>query len=162
MNRWLHISKRFALLTTVLHSAYLVGFAEVSHEKEPEQTQKDIVNQTENKVILDGATTSGDESRPRKKNFINAFLEYLDDSNKEKSNKKVDFSFLGGPFYSSEAKFGVGLVAAAIYRTSPLDSLCIPSNVSIYGGYIHLASLLGRTFRSPHLVLRRHKAQLRP
>jgi len=133
MNRWLHISKRFALLATAMLTACLVGFAEVSHEKEPEQTQKDIVNQTENKVILDGATTSGDESRPRKKNFINAFLEYLEDSNKEKSNKKVDFSFLGGPFYSSEAKFGVGLVAAAIYRTNPSDSLCIPSNISIYG-----------------------------
>lgn len=79
------------------------------------------------------SSPSGDESRPRKKNLIQAIMQYLDDSNKEKSNKKVDFSFLGGPFYSSESKFGIGLVAAAIYKMNPNDSACMPSNISIYG-----------------------------
>lgn len=129
MNKRLHISIRLALLAVTMSVSGVAAFGESSTEP----GRKDNLTKTENKVILDGATTSGDESRPRKKNFINAILEYLDDSNKEKSHKKIDFSFLGGPFYSSEAKFGIGLVAAAVYRTNPGDSLCMPSNISIYG-----------------------------
>lgn len=128
MKTRLQIYKRLSLLMTAMLLPCIAAFADLL----PESAPNEEVN-TENSVVLDGATASGDESRPRKKNFINAFLEYLDDSNKEKSGKKVDFSFLGGPFYSSEAKFGIGLVAAAVYRTNPSDSVCMPSNISIYG-----------------------------
>ena len=127
MNTRLHILSRPALVA--LAAVALAAFAlDANAEK-----VADPVTVPENPVVLDGATTSGDESRPRKKNFINAILEYLDDSNKEKSYKKIDFSFLGGPFYSSESKFGIGLVAAAVYRSNSSDSTCMPSNISIYG-----------------------------
>ena len=69
----------------------------------------------------------------KKKGFFEKFLDYFNDANKEKSNKRFDFSILGGPHYSSDTKFGVGLVAAGLYRSTPSDSLLAPSNVSLFG-----------------------------
>ena len=40
---------------------------------------------------------------------------------------------IGGPHYSSDTKFGLGLVAAGLYRTDRNDSILPPSNVSLYG-----------------------------
>ena len=51
----------------------------------------------------------------------------------EKAIKKFDVSVIGGPHYSSDTKFGLGLVAAGLYRTDRNDSLLPPSNVSLYG-----------------------------
>ena len=48
-------------------------------------------------------------------------------------NKKFDFSVIGGPHYSSDTKFGLGLVAAGLYRTDSADTILPPSNVSLYG-----------------------------
>lgn len=104
MNIKLFISLRFALLLSTMLFFSVAAFCEVN-----------------------------DDAKNGKKNFFNSILEYLDDTNKQKDNKKIDFSFLGGPFYSNETKLGIGLVAAAVYRTDPCDSLCIPSDISIYG-----------------------------
>jgi hypothetical protein len=65
-----------------------------------------------------------------KRGFFRKFIDYFNNANKEKKNKKFDFSVIGGPHYSSDVKLGLGLVAAGLYRT---DSLLPPSNVSIYG-----------------------------
>ena len=40
---------------------------------------------------------------------------------------------IGGPHYSSDTKFGLGLVAAGLYRTDSADTILPPSNVSLYG-----------------------------
>lgn len=70
-------------------------------------------------------------SKTTDKNFIEKVLAYFDDSNKEKENKKFDFSIIGGPHYSSDTQLGLGLVAAGIYRNNN-DSLLPPSSISIY------------------------------
>lgn len=75
------------------------------------------------------AETSDGETKG--KNFIEKILAYFDDSNKEKENKKFDFSIIGGPHYSSDTQLGLGLVAAGLYRNNN-DTLLPPSNVSIY------------------------------
>ena len=67
-----------------------------------------------------------------KKGLITKIIEYFDDSNKPKQNKKFDFSVIGGPHYSTDTKFGVGLVAAGIYRTSLTDTVTPPSDVAVY------------------------------
>ena len=54
------------------------------------------------------------DSVPAKRSFFKKFLDYFNDANKEKKNKKFDFSVIGGPHYSSDTKFGLGLVAACI------------------------------------------------
>ena len=70
---------------------------------------------------------------PHKRGFMTRFLDYFNDANKEKKNKRFDFSIIGGPHYSTDTKLGLGLVAAGLYRSDPTDSLSAPSNVSLFG-----------------------------
>lgn len=67
------------------------------------------------------------------KSWVNRILDYFNNSNKNKKHKRFDFSVIGGPHYASDTKFGLGLVAAGLYRTDPNDSILPPSNVSLYG-----------------------------
>lgn len=72
------------------------------------------------------------DSVAKKKSIFNKFLDYFNDANKNKKNKKFDFSIIGGPHYSTDTKLGIGLVAAGIYRSDPQDSLLPPSNISLF------------------------------
>jgi len=76
---------------------------------------------------------SASDSTRRHRTIFDRLIDYLDDTNKEKPYKRVDFSFLGGPFYSNESKFGIGLVASGIYRPFMGDSVTPPSIASLYG-----------------------------
>ncbi|MDE5844876.1 MAG: outer membrane protein assembly factor [Muribaculaceae bacterium] len=67
-----------------------------------------------------------------KNNIITKVVNYFKESNEDKIGKKINFSIIGGPHYSSDTKFALGLVAAGLYRTSLADSLITPSNLSIY------------------------------
>ncbi|MGM9714106.1 MAG: BamA/TamA family outer membrane protein [Prevotella sp.] len=75
-----------------------------------------------------------DTLRPpgKRRSFIQRFLDYFNDANKNKNNKRFDFSIIGGPHYSTDTELGLGLVAAGLYRTSPNDTLSPPSNVSLF------------------------------
>lgn len=82
--------------------------------------------------IATAATEPGDTAI-QKPNIIQRVIKYFDDSNKEKETKKFDFSIIGGPHYSSDRSFGIGLVAAGTYRRDLTDTITPPSNVSVYG-----------------------------
>lgn len=69
----------------------------------------------------------------RNRTFWQKFLAYFNDANKNKKNKKFDFSVIGGPHYSTTTKLGIGLVAAGLYKTDRSDSLLKVSNVSLFG-----------------------------
>lgn len=69
----------------------------------------------------------------KKRSLVSRFLSYFNDANKEKKHRRFDFSIIGGPHYSTDTKFGVGLVAAGVYRADPNDTLQPPSNVSLFG-----------------------------
>ena len=69
----------------------------------------------------------------RRHGFITRLLDYFNDANKEKKDKRFDFSIIGGPHYSTDTKLGLGLVAAGLYRSDPNDTLQPPSNVSLFG-----------------------------
>ena len=68
-------------------------------------------------VPVDSVSVATSDSLQTKRSFFKKFLDYFNDANKEKKNKKFDFSVIGGPHYSSDTKFGLGLVAAGLYRT---------------------------------------------
>ncbi len=74
---------------------------------------------------------SDSDTVPKKQGFIDKIINYFNESNKKKVGRKMDISFIGGPFYSSDSKFGVGLVAAGAYNTCPEDSMTAPSNMSL-------------------------------
>ncbi len=77
------------------------------------------------------SATIGTIAPAKKKGLIARFKDYLAESNKPKSDKAFDFSIIGGPHYSSDRGFGVGLVAAGLYSTDRSDTLLQPSNVAL-------------------------------
>ena len=76
---------------------------------------------------------SADTIHEVKKSWMTRFLDYFNDANKNKQHKRFDFSVIGGPHYASDTKFGLGMVAAGLYRTDVNDSILPPSNVSLFG-----------------------------
>lgn len=74
-----------------------------------------------------------DTTRYARKSWMTRFLDYFNDANKNKEHKRFDFSIIGGPHYASDTKFGLGMVAAGLYRSDPNDTLLPPSNVSLFG-----------------------------
>lgn len=65
--------------------------------------------------------------------LITRIINYFDDANKDKPEKKFDVSVIGGPYYSSNMKLGLGLVGAGLYRMNGCDKEMQPSNVSLFG-----------------------------
>ncbi len=49
------------------------------------------------------------------------------------NGKKFKLSILGGPHYSSDTKFGIGLVGSGFFKVAGCDSTMQPSNVTMYG-----------------------------
>jgi len=84
-------------------------------------------------TAADDGTVAVTDSATRKRGFIDKLLDYFNDANKTKKDKKFDFSIIGGPHYSTDTKLGLGLVAAGLYRTDRLDTTLPPSNVSLFG-----------------------------
>ncbi len=73
-----------------------------------------------------------DTTVEKPKNLVGKIIDYFNNSNQTKPQKDVDISFIGGPHYSSDTKFGIGVVAAGVYRHDKTDTITQPSNVSIY------------------------------
>ena len=51
----------------------------------------------EAKNSVDSISTYPIDSLPKKRSFFGKILNYFNDANKEKKNKKFDFSIIGGP-----------------------------------------------------------------
>lgn len=65
------------------------------------------------------------------KGFIGKVYRYFKDSNKQRT-KNFDISFIGGPHYSSEEGFGIGLAASGIYSDGGLQDTITPlSNITL-------------------------------
>lgn len=66
------------------------------------------------------------------KGIIGKVYSYFRDSNRERADKKFDISFIGGPHYSSEEGFGIGLVGSGLYRAGNFSNKATPlSNVTL-------------------------------
>lgn len=70
---------------------------------------------------------------PAKRNVVQRVIDYFANSNSVKPAKKLDFSIIGGPYYSQDTNFGIGLVAAGIYRRNLADTINPATQFSIYG-----------------------------
>lgn len=73
-----------------------------------------------------------DSVAPARPGLIRRIADYFKRSNHRDETKPFDVSFIGGPHYSSDTGFGIGLVAAGFYRSNRADTLSQPSNVSLY------------------------------
>ena len=81
---------------------------------------------------LDNDKPIATDSVKPKLNLYQRVIRYFEQSNQVKPQKDFDISFIGGPHYSSDSKFGIGLVAAGVYHHDKTDTITQPSNVSIY------------------------------
>ncbi len=70
-------------------------------------------------------------TEPEKKGIIARVINYFSESNRSYPTKKFDFSIIGGPHYSSDSKFGVGIMGAGLYHADG-DTLTPVSQVSVY------------------------------
>ena len=117
---------KFRVLTSII-AALLLAVAASANATEPaDTTVAGSVVHAEGSGVQEGDTVV-------KRNFIQKVIHYFAVSNRAPSGRKFDMSIIGGPHYSSDTKFGLGLVAAGFYRSNPADTLSQPSNVSLYG-----------------------------
>lgn len=77
------------------------------------------------------AETADADSMAPKLNLVQKIIRYFDETNKPRERKQFDFSFIGGPFYSSDTKFGIGLVGSALYYQSMADTVIQPSQIAL-------------------------------
>lgn len=84
----------------------------------------------EDELITD--SIPGGDTVVESKNFFQKINEYFKRSNEEVKPGKFDITFIGGPHYSAEKKFGIGIMAAGVYRP---DTLTPTSNVTLFGDF---------------------------
>ncbi len=75
---------------------------------------------------------AADTAKAQGGGLIARVMRYFEEANKPKEAKAFDISFIGGSHYSSDSGFGIGLLAAGIYRQNPADTLSQPSMVSVF------------------------------
>ncbi|MCM1110432.1 MAG: BamA/TamA family outer membrane protein [Clostridium sp.] len=81
----------------------------------------------------DSATT---DSANHRSGLIQRVIDYFAKANVPKEDGKIDISVIGGPHYSSEEKFGIGLVAAAHYGKTITDGdIDLHSDVALYSDF---------------------------
>ncbi len=77
-------------------------------------------------------TTSADQEG-KKRGLIGRIIDYFGQSTIDRTtDKKIDFTFAGGPSYSKTNKLGLGLLGSGLYRIDRSDTLTSPSDLSIY------------------------------
>ncbi len=73
------------------------------------------------------------QEAPRKKPFLKRIVDYFGQSTTDRTfEKKIDFTFAGGPSYSKTTSLGIGLLAAGLYRLDRTDSITVPSDISVF------------------------------
>lgn len=91
------------------------------------QTNEDLASKSTSENIQTDTVPKG------KNTFFKKIGDYFRNANKPKPEKKFDISFIGGPQYSSATQFGIGIMAAGLYRSDRTDLSIQPSNVSFFG-----------------------------
>lgn len=90
---------------------------------------------------MDGDTlrhiqTPQPQETPKRKPFLRRVVDYFGESTQDRTfEKKIDFTFAGGPSYSKNTSFGIGLLAAGLFRLDRTDSITAPSDISIFGNF---------------------------
>ena len=79
------------------------------------------------------ADTAAAAAPVKKGNIFHRIVDYFSQSTIDRTfEKKIDFTFAGGPSYSKNTSFGIGVLAAGLYRIDRSDSVTPPSDISIF------------------------------
>ncbi len=96
----------------------------------------------------------------KKKSLFDRFLSYFNDANKNKKQKKFDFSIIGGPHYSEDTKLGLGLVAAGLYKTEHERFFAVTFERLLVWRRFYSRLLYVRHKREPHISKRQVQIRL--
>jgi hypothetical protein len=96
---------------------------------------------------------AGADSVSRRPSFFRRVIDYFDKSTVDRTfEKKIDFTFAGGPSYSKSTSLGIGVLAAGLYRVDRTDSVTQPSDISIFASIsisgFYSVGIEGNTFFS--------------
>lgn len=68
-----------------------------------------------------------------KRSLLRRIVDYFGEANRDRTfEKKIDFTFIGGPSYSKETQFSLAVMASGLYRIDRTDSLTPPSDISAF------------------------------
>lgn len=91
------------------------------------RVETDTLNHCDNDTMM-----QSDGVPLKKQNIIQRIVKYFDDTNKPHDHKKVDYSLIGGPAYSSDTKLSLGILGAMLYTSGGNDSITSQSNATLY------------------------------
>lgn len=94
---------------------------------------QDYASDNELKRISDQMVAMDTTKAVPKSNVFTQLINYFNEANKEKEQKKFDISFIGGPHYSNDVGFGIGLLGAGVYSMKGCAPELQKSNVSLIG-----------------------------
>lgn len=97
----------------------------------------DVWAQPADSLGTSGRTTAdsvaAESGQPQRKGLIHRIVDYFGQSTVDRTfEKKIDFTFAGGPSYSKNTSFGIGFLASGLYRIDRTDSVTSPSDVSLF------------------------------
>lgn len=124
--------KRFKFLIT---TALICGFmpSAVSAQADSAAVAVDSVAVTADSVAIAADSVAVDSVPVEKphRNIVQKVIDYFSKTNEDRSDKKFDISFIGGPNYSESTSFQIAGLVSGLYK-SRHDSLTPRSDVSVY------------------------------
>lgn len=117
-------------LKTILFGALLFA-APLSRAQTPEGREPD---DSVGCVGLPPEPVRGDSlAAAPKRSLVRRIVDYFGQANRDRTfEKKIDFTFIGGPSYTKENQFSLSVMASGLYRIDRTDSLTQPSNITAF------------------------------
>lgn len=113
-----------ALLTLLFSALPLFGSAQVS---------LDTPASTTGEVLCADTLSAAPAADSVKRGFFRRVIDYFDQATEDRTtDKRIDFTFAGGPSYSKTTGLGLGVLGSGLYRLDRTDTLTAPSDLSIY------------------------------
>ncbi len=147
------MNRTFAILLTLL---VLVPFGMMAQEQtyvsRGDTIRYNYTPLAHTSAPAEGASVVKSDSTERKRSrFVQRFIDFATKSAIDRTfEKKIDFSVVAGPTYTSKTHISLGVIAAGAYRVNRRDSITSPSNVTLFGtvsviGYYYVG-VAGNTF----------------
>lgn len=122
-----------SLRLTAILSVVLLGAAFVANAQETVCVRDGDTLRYRYTPLEAPADTTAAAAPAKRGNIFHRIVNYFSQSTVDRTfEKKIDFTFAGGPSYSKNTSLGIGLLAAGLYRVDRTDSVTQPSNVSIF------------------------------
>ena len=145
---------RYAAILLMLLCIYpAMGMAQTQeHVSKGDTIKYTYTPLTHTSATVEGASSVSVDTVARKRNkFVQRIIDFATKPAVDRTfEKRIDFSVVPGPTYSSKTSLSLGVIAAGAYRVNRRDSITSPSNVTLFAmasiiGYYYIG-VLGNTY----------------